>query len=193
MYYLDWLYYLCLRFIVLLVLIVLILIVLLVPPHHCITRIYCIVLDYLCIYFIVLYCLCIAYIACITCAYALWTVGHWIWHCWLNCFQDVCDMYRNLFTCSSKSYKIYAMNQFHNISDSRVKGTRGVTLSYIWADIPDMHCRRPSVARELVNPMFFFNVYGLIASGQKWPTFSDGGGAQWTKKGLYVEIAIFSI
>ena len=39
--------------------------------HHCVTRIYCIVLDYLCIYFIVLYCLCIAYIACITCAYAL--------------------------------------------------------------------------------------------------------------------------
>jgi len=28
------------------------------------------------------------------------------------------------------------------------------------------------VARELVNPMFFFNVYGLIGFGQKWPTFS---------------------
>ena len=60
------------------------------------------------------------------------------------------------------------MDQFHNTSDSRVKGIRGVTLSYIWADIPDMHCRRPSVARELVNPMYFFNVYGLIAFGQKW-------------------------
>ena len=72
-----------------------------------------------------------------------------------------------LHTCNSKTYKIYAMDQFHNARDSRVKGTRGVTLSYIWADIPDMDCRRPSVARELVNPMFFSDVYGLIAFGQK--------------------------
>ena len=60
-----------------------------------------------------------------------------------------------------------------------MKGTRGGTLSYIWADIPDMHCRRPSVARELVNPMIFSNVYGLIGFGQKLPTLSrrgEGGG-----------------
>ena len=88
----------------------------------------------------------------------------------------ICHMHIILHTCNSKTCKVYSMEQFHNTSDSRVKGTRGVTLSYIWADIPDIHCRRPSVARELVNPMFFFNVYGLIASGQKWPTFSGGGG-----------------
>ena len=70
-----------------------------------------------------------------------------------------------------------------------MKGTREVTLSYIWADIPGVHCRRPSVARELVNPMFFFNVYGLIASGQLCQLFR-GGGALRPNPGHYKKVKV---